>query len=99
MATITASGTWPDATVPPKLDVKGRYVGGSGVEFKNMGDDDFDSRASLATDKNLFGEVSQFVGLVAAGIGVTPHAAIDHIMKCLADMRRNPAMGERLYKQ
>jgi hypothetical protein len=99
MATITATGTWPDATVPPKLDVKGRNVGGSGVEFKNMGDDDFDSRASLALDKNLFGEVSQFIALVAAGISVTPNAAIDHIMKILADMRRNPAMGERLYKQ
>lgn len=99
MALITASGTWPDATTPPLLDFKGRTTGGSGVEFKNTGDDDFSSRASIPRGKNLFDEVSQFVALVCAGISVSPNVAIDHIQKILADMRRNPSMGERFYQQ
>jgi hypothetical protein len=97
MATITATGTWPDATTPVKLDVKGRYVGGSGVEFRNMGDDDFDSRASIARGKNLFDETQQFVALCAANMSMHPSAVIDQLLKILADMRRNPSMGERVF--
>jgi hypothetical protein len=92
-AIITATGTW---TVPDK---KGRYVGGSGSEFVKMGDDDFSARASIPTGKNLFDEVGQFVGLVAAALGVPGLVAIDQISMVLADMRRCPEMGERVYQQ
>lgn len=99
MATISATGTWPDATVPPKLDVKGRAVGGSGVEFKNVGNDDFDARASIPTGKNLFDEVQQVVALFAANLSMAPTAVIDQLIKILSDLRRNPGMGERYYQQ
>ena len=99
MATITATGTWPDATTPPKLDVKGRSVGGSGVEFKNMGNDDFDARASIATGKNLFDETQQVVALFAANLSMSPNAVIDQLIKILSDLRRTPSLGERYYQQ
>ena len=92
-AIISASGTW---TVPDK---KGRAVGGSGVEFPKTGDDDFSARASIPTGKNLFDETQQFVALVAAALGVPGIVAIDTLMRILADIRRNPTMGERAYQQ
>jgi len=92
-ATITSTGTW---TVP---DVKGRDVGGSGVEFKKSGDDDFSARASIPKGKNLFDETQQFVGLMAGALGVSANVAIDTLLKILADMRRNPNLAERYYQQ
>lgn len=92
-ATITSTGTW---TTP---DVKGQDVGGSGVQFKNMGNDDFDSRQSLQKGKNLFDEVNQFIALVAANMGYSGNAAIDQVMKILADLRRQPQMGEQVWSQ
>jgi hypothetical protein len=92
-AVITATGTW---TTP---DVKAQDVGGSGVTFRNAGGDDFDSRASIQRGKNLFDEVQQFVALVAAAQGYSGTAAIDQILACLHDMRRQPNMGERVFSQ
>lgn len=92
-ATITSSGTW---TTP---DVKAKDVGGSGVTFLNAGGDDFDSRQSLQKGKNLFDEVNQFIGLVAANLGVSGQAAIDQVQMCLRDLRRQPQMGEQVWSQ
>lgn len=92
-AAITSTGTW---TVP---DTKAQDVGGSGVQFKNAGGDDFDSRQCSQTGKNLFDEVTQFVALVAANLSISGTAAIEQIMACLKDMRRQPSMGERSWSQ
>ena len=99
MATITATGTWPDATTPPKLDVKGRPVGGSGVTFTKVGNDDFSARDSIATGKNLFDEVQQFIALCCANMSMQPIAVMDQITLILADLRRTPSMGERTFQQ
>ena len=90
-AVITATGAW---TVPQVL---GQNMGGSGVGFKNAGGVAFDSRQSLQRGINLFDELTQFISLMAAGLGVPGNVVMEQLMEMLANYRRNPAMGERVY--
>jgi hypothetical protein len=90
-ATVTATGTW---TVPA---VAGKPVGGSGVEFEGVGATAFDSRDGLQRGRNLFDELNQFVTLMAAAMGVPGYVVLDQLHVMIADLRRNPSMGERLY--
>lgn len=90
-ATLTATGTW---TVPQVL---GQNAGGSGVIFRNAGGVAFDSRQSLQRGINLFDELTQFIALMAAGLGVPGNVVIEQLIEMLANYRRNPAMGERVY--
>lgn len=90
-ATITATGTW---TVPQVL---AQNVGGSGVLIRNATGTAFDSRQSLQRGINLFDELTQFIALMSAGLGIPGNAVIEQLMEMLANYRRNPAMGERVY--
>jgi hypothetical protein len=91
-ATITGTGTW---TIPQVLH---RPVGGSGTEAENAGGTAFDSRTSLQRGINLFDEVNQFVALMSAAMGVPGFAILDQLRVMIADMRRQPNMGERAYQ-
>jgi len=90
-AALTATGTW---TIP---QVVGQNAGGSGVLFKNSTGAAFDSRQSIQRGINLYDEFNQFVALVAANLGVPGNVVLDQLRVMIADYRRNPAMGERVY--
>jgi hypothetical protein len=91
-ATITATGTW---SVPQVLH---RPVGGSGSEAENSTGTAFDSRISLQRGLNLYDELNQFVALMSAALGIPGFAVLDQLRVMIGDLRRNPAMGERVYQ-
>jgi len=91
-ATLTATGTWTVPAISPK------YVGGSGVTFVGVGTaGTFDSRTSSQKGTNLFDELNQFITLMSAAQGVPAVCVIDQLMLMLGDLRRQPALGERVY--
>jgi hypothetical protein len=90
-ATLTATGTW---TIP---QVVGQNVGGSGVLFKNVTGIAFDSRQSIQRGLNLYDEFNQFIALMGAALGIPGPVVLDQLRTMIADYRRNPAMGERVY--
>jgi len=90
-ATITATGTWTVAAAPPA------YNGGSGVRINNIGGTAYDARTSSQKGTNLFDELNQFITLMAAAEGVPAICVMDQLMVMLGDLRRQPAMGERVY--
>jgi len=93
--TITITGT-PD---PGQPGVLGQYVGGSGVTFRNSGDTDFDSTASIQRSINLFPEVQAIIAGLAAALSVPGIVVVDQLLMCLRDIRRKPNMAERSYQQ
>jgi hypothetical protein len=90
-AAISGSGTW---TTPQVLHTP---VGGSGTQAKNAGGSAFDSRLSLQRGINLFDEFQQFVALMSAALSVPGFAVLDQLRVMIADARRQPNMGERVY--
>ena len=90
-ATITATGTW---SVP---QVVGKYTGGSGVEFRNCGGTAFDARTSVQRGINLYDELNQWIALLADALDVPALVAVEQLRVMLADYRRAPALGERVY--
>jgi|SRR5215471_1099170 len=93
-AQVTVTGT---VTTP---QIIGRYVGGSGVEIRGQTGTQnlsFDSRGSSQRGANLFDELNQFISAISAAWSVPGDVVIDQLYFMLADLRRNPAMGERVY--
>jgi hypothetical protein len=99
---ITATGT---LSPPPAVDrsypqAKGLAVGGSGVEIEGIGTPApvFDSRSGVQRGTNLFDELNQVIAIFAEKLAVPPIVIIDHLQFMLADLRRQPNQGERVYQ-
>jgi len=91
-ATLTATGTW--TPIAPT-----RYVGGEGVTIgpTGTGTINFDSRSGVQISAGGFPELLNYIALMAANLAITSDEAIAYTMQQLADLRRQPQMGEHVY--
>jgi len=89
-AVITATGTSGPVEDAPSVQ-------GQSIHQLNGGGLDFDHANGLRAGTNLFQEVTQFVGIVAAALGVPSGAAAGRVMECLAAIRRNPIAFDRVF--
>lgn len=91
-ATLTATGTW--TAIAPT-----RYVGGEGVTIGPTGSSttNLDSRTGVQIGVGGYPELMQYIGLMASNLSITSLEAIAYTMQMLADLRRQPQMGEHVY--
>jgi hypothetical protein len=69
----------------------------TGAANQASGGTDMDYRYDAQKDLNFFQELQQFIAEMCRTCGMTPVAAADHLLMMLAELRRQPTMGERLY--
>jgi hypothetical protein len=69
----------------------------TGPSNQGSGGTDMDARYCLQKDLNFFQEFQAFIAEMCRVCGMTPVAAMDQLAMMLAEIRRQPAMGERLY--
>src|SRR4029453_12887349 len=100
-AVVTITGT----VTQPRL--KTIQQGGVGTTYgvsamtgpanAGSGGTDMDYRISATRDLNFFQELQGFLAEMARVCTMTPVACIDQLLMMLAEMRRQPTMGERVY--
>jgi hypothetical protein len=69
----------------------------TGAANQGSGGTDLDSRYCLQKDLNFFQEFQGFIAEMCRTCGMTPVAAMDQLALMLHEMRRQPAMGERVF--
>lgn len=69
----------------------------TGAANQGSGSTDLDSRYCLQKDLNFYQELQGFVGEMARTCAMTPLACIGQLQAMLADMQRQPQMGERVF--
>jgi hypothetical protein len=90
-ATVTITGT----VTQPR--VKTLQQGGVGTTYGPSGGTDSDSRTGIQKDLNFYQELQNFVAEMARVTSMSAPACIAQLIDMLSEMRRQPAMGERIF--
>jgi hypothetical protein len=100
VVTITGTVTQPRLKTVQQGG-SGTTYGASGGLFTaptaGSGGTDMDYRYDATRDLNFFQELQGFIAEMARVLSMSPVACIDQLSMMLAEMRRQPTMGERVY--